>query len=101
MTISLSDLEKTGAQIIQNVIDHEGTINLIAGAVGILPEVTMAEKFLPMIAGALQFMQQESGKGLIDVFSDFMSHITPGQANSPILSVPAAAPATDTQAPAG
>lgn len=101
MTLSLTDLEKTAEQIIENVIDHETTINAIAGMVGILPEVTLAEKFLPMVAGALQFMQQESGKPLTQVFIDFMNHITPGQPNSPILTAPTPIVATDQQAPAG
>jgi hypothetical protein len=101
MTISISDLEKTGAQIVQNIIDHEGTINVIAGMMGILPAVALAEKFLPLLVGTLTFMQQASGKSLIDVTTDLANHITPGQANSPILAPTVTTAAANTQAPAG
>lgn len=101
MTISVADIEKTAATVIDGVISHEDLINTVASLGGFLPAVTFAEKGLPVLRAALQFMQQETGKSWTDVFSDLMAHLTPGQANSPILSAPAAAPATDTQAPAG
>lgn len=85
MTISIAEIEKTAESIVNNIIDHETSINLIAGMVGILPEVAVAEKALPIIAGVLQYMQGTSGKSLIQVFGDLMSHLTPGQPNSPVL----------------
>ena len=84
--ITIADLEKTAEQIVANLIDHETSINFIAGMVGILPEVAIAEKALPMIMGLLKFMQQETGKSLPEVFTDLMNHVTPGEPNSPILS---------------
>ncbi len=90
MSISLADIEKTASAIIQGISEHQTLINMIATSVGIMPEVALAEKALPMIAGILQFMQQESGKSLPDVFADLMSHLTPGQPNSPVLTAPAA-----------
>jgi len=86
MAISITDLGTTAGNIIQGITEHEALINMIAGAVGILPEVALAEKFLPMIAGLLQFMGQQSGKSLPDVVTEVMNHLTPGQPNSPILS---------------
>lgn len=99
MTVSIANLESTGIQIVQNVIDHEGTINMIAGMVGIAPEVAFAEKFLPMLVGTLKFMQQETGKGLADVFNDLMNHISPGGPLSPVLS-PAGTPTAEPSASA-
>ena len=88
--VTAVDLEKTGQQIVESIIDHEGTINMIAGMVGILPEVAFAEKFLPMIVGALKFMQEQSGKSLAEVAGNLMDHISPNGPLSPILSAPAA-----------
>lgn len=71
--------------IVQGVTDHEGLINTIAGMAGILPEVSLAEKALPMLAAVLQFMQQETGKGLLEVFQDLLNHLTPGAPNAAVL----------------
>jgi hypothetical protein len=88
MTVTAAGLESTGIAIVENIIDHEGSINMIAGMVGILPEVAFAEKFLPMIVGALKFMQEETGKSMAEVASDLMNHISPNGPLSPVLSPP-------------
>lgn len=88
MAVNIADLETTAIQIVQNVIDHESSINFIAGMMGVLPEVVLAEKFLPMLVGTLKFMQQSTGKPLTDVMGDLMNHISPGGPLSPILSPP-------------
>ena len=98
MTISIADLAKTAENIVEGVIEHEGLINTIAGAVGILPQVALAEKALPLLAGVLKFMQQETGKDLIDVFGDLLGHLTPGKPNSPVLTDGGP---PDTQSPQG
>lgn len=85
MSITIADLEKAAESIVEGVIDHEGLINVIAGTVGILPAVSLAEKALPLLAGVLQFLQQESGKGLVETFTDLINHLTPGQPNAPAL----------------
>lgn len=82
---TIATLESTAIDVVQGVIDHEGLINGVASALGVLPEVLFAEKAFPVIIGTLRFMQQESGKSWPDVFSDLMSHLTPGQPNSPAL----------------
>jgi hypothetical protein len=89
---TISDLEKTAQMIVDNIIDHETSINFIAGMMGIGPEVAIAEKFLPMIAGLLQFLQQSTGKPLIEVLPDLMNHITPGEPNLPSLGPPSQDP---------
>src|SRR5258708_36912143 len=83
---TITDLETTASNIVKGVMEHEMLINTIAGAVGILPEVELAEKLLPLIAGVLQVMQGQSGKSLLDVFGELVNHVVPGQPNSPILS---------------
>jgi hypothetical protein len=35
-----------------------------------------------MVCAVLQFMQEESGKGLLEVFQDLLNHLTPGQPNA-------------------
>jgi hypothetical protein len=95
MTFSIADVEALGLKIIQSVEDHEGVINTIAGMAGVLPEVSMAEKMLPGIAGVFQFMQQETGKSLLTVVEDWINHaIIPTGALSPVLSLPADATTT-------
>jgi hypothetical protein len=84
-TPSVSDLLTIAQTIIRNIEDHEDSINFIAGMAGILPEVALAEKALPMIAAVLQFMQEQTGKSLIEVFQDVLSHLTPGGPNSAVL----------------
>ena len=90
--ISIADLEKTGEQIVQNLLDHQASINFIAGMMGIGPEVALAEKALPLLVGVLKFMQQESGKSLTEVFSDLMNHNIPGLPNSSALAGPSQDP---------
>jgi hypothetical protein len=48
----------------------------------------MAEKILPVISSVLSFMEQETGKGLVQVVEDLLQHLTPGQPNSAVLSLP-------------
>ena len=93
MAVTLADIEKIGASVIEGIIDHEGLINTVAGAAGILPQVLMAEKLLPLVAGLLQFGEAETGKGLLQIVQDFVSHVTKGQSNSPWLNGPNAVPA--------
>ena len=81
---TIADIEKAASNIVAGVIDHEGLINTIAGAVGILPEVALAEKFLPLVAGVLQYMQG-NGSSLQQAFQDLVNHVTPGAPNSPQL----------------
>lgn len=83
---SIADIEKLGETIVNNIIDHEASINMLAGLAGLSVPVAYAEKFLPMIASTLHFMQQETGKPWTEVLSDLMSHLTPGQPNAPVLS---------------
>src|SRR6266702_6915772 len=83
---TIADVETAAANIIKGVTEHEGLINMIAGAVGILPEVALAEKLLPLLAGVLQIMQGSGGKSLIEVFEELVNHVTPGLPNSPVLS---------------
>lgn len=83
---TIADLEKLGETIVNNIIDHETSINMLAGLAGLSEPVALAEKFLPAIAGALHFMQQETGKPWMEIVSDLMNHITAGQPNAPILS---------------
>lgn len=73
------------SNIVRGVEEHEGLINTIAGMAGILPEVSLAEKALPAIVAVLTFLQEETGKAPLDVFRDFLNHITPGAANSSTL----------------
>ena|SRR6266436_5650542 len=89
---TVTDLEKAAQNVIQGVMDHEMLINMIAGAVGILPEVALAEKLLPLLAGVLQVMQGQGGGSLMDVFGQLVNHIVPGQPNSPILNGPSQDP---------
>jgi hypothetical protein len=85
MAINIADIEKTAANIVNGIIEHETLINMIATTVGIMPAVAIAEKGLPFIVGVLQFLQQESGKPWTEVIADFFAHNTPGQPNIPIL----------------
>ena len=89
---TITDLEKAAANIVQGVTEHEMLINMIAGAVGILPEVELAEKLLPLVTGVLKFMQGQGGGSLLDVFQQLANHIVPGQPNSPILTGPSQDP---------
>ncbi|SRR5260221_8142051 len=89
---TVADLEKAAQNIVQGVMDHEGLINIVAGAVGILPEVALAEKLLPLIAGVLQYMQGQGGGSLQDVFKQLVNTVVPGQPNSPILTGPSQDP---------
>ena len=82
---SAADIAKIGSGIVEGVIDHEGLINMIATAAGIMPAVALAEKALPLIAAALNFMAQEAGKSPMDVFGDLVKHLTPGAPNAPAL----------------
>lgn len=84
--ISVGGLVDIANNILTGVADHEDLINTIAGLAGVGPEVALAEKALPMVAAALKFMQSETGKGPVDVFHDFLNHITPSQPNSTALS---------------
>jgi hypothetical protein len=77
-----ANLMTIAGNILQGVESHQGLINSIAGMAGILPEVSLAEKALPMVCAVLQFMQEESGKGLLEVFQDLLNHLTPGQPNA-------------------
>jgi hypothetical protein len=77
-----ANLMTIAENILQGVESHQGLINSIAGMAGILPEVSLAEKALPMVCAVLQFMQEESGKGLLEVFQDLLNHLTPGQPNA-------------------
>jgi hypothetical protein len=93
--ISLANVEKVAETVIQGVIDHEDLINVLATATGTMLPVTYAEKTLPAIVAALQLLQQDSGKPWIEVFVDFINHITPGKAAAEVLgpAAPSAAPA--------
>src|SRR5258707_6130868 len=82
---TITDFETTASNIVKGVMEHEMLINTIAGAVGVLPEVELAEKLLPLVAGVLQFMQGQGGGNLMDVFNQLVNHIVPGQPNSQIL----------------
>jgi hypothetical protein len=77
-------------KILAGIADHEGLINTVADLAGFGPEVSMAEKILPVISSVLSFMEQETGKGLVQVVEDLLQHLTPGQPNSPVLSLPQA-----------
>lgn len=84
--ITAAGIIDIGNKIVEGVVDHEGLINTIAGMAGILPEVSLAEKALPILQLILQFLEQETGKGPLEVFKDLISHITPGGPLSPSLS---------------
>ena len=79
------NLLSIGTKILDGVVDHEHLINTIAGLAGVGPEVALAEKALPMVAATLKFLQQETGKGPLAAFKDFMDHLTPGMPNAPAL----------------
>lgn len=88
MSIDIAAIEKTAAAIVNGIIEHEGLINTVATLTGVMPAVAVAEKALPFVAGILQFLQQETGKSLTQVFADFLSHNTPSKPNLPELSPP-------------
>jgi hypothetical protein len=88
MSFTVSDLETLSENVLQGIVSRETQINIVAGMAGILPEVTIAEHVLPLAIAALQFMQQETGKTLLQVAEDFISHITPGLPNATVLSPP-------------
>ena len=83
--ITAASIVSIGENILQGITDHEGLINTIAGLAGIGPEVSMAEKLLPLLITVLQFLEQETGKGLVQVVEDLISHVTPGQSGAPAL----------------
>ncbi len=91
--MNIADIEKLGETIVNNIIDHQTSINMLASLAGLSVPVALAEKFLPMIAATLHFMQQETGKPWMEVLSDLMAHLTPGQPNAPVLAP--AAPGQD------
>jgi hypothetical protein len=86
MTLKVADIEALAVTTLNGVVARESEINIVAGMAGILPEVTVAEHVVPLVVVALQFMQQESGKTLLQTAEDFISHVTPGLPNSPVLS---------------
>lgn len=83
---NVADIEKAAEQIIKNVQEHEGSLNFIAGLAGILPEVQLAEKALPLLVQGLHLIEQETGKSPLDAFKDLVDHLTPSAPNSVVLS---------------
>lgn len=87
----------TSSQLIElaaKTVDAAGQIlpeiEAVSGLVpGAGPEIVSVEQVaalaLPQISRVLRFMMGETGKPLLTVFSDFISHATPGLPNSDVL----------------
>ena len=91
--MNLLDIEKAAEQALQAAIDHEGIINSIATMTGILPQVSLIEKSLPIGVALLQFAEQETGKPPLDILKDFLDHMLQ-YGRSIAGTSPAPAPAT-------
>jgi hypothetical protein len=74
MSWTFADVTALAKKVVDGVIADEPEINTIATMAGILPEVAMAEKGLPILALGLQVIAQETGKTPGQVFADVISH---------------------------
>jgi hypothetical protein len=60
------------------------------------PQAAVITPFLPLfqqVISAVDIVQQDTGKPVLDVIQDVINHLTPGQPNAPALSPTPAVPA--------
>lgn len=99
MDVNVSDIASTADNVLTSVMKVEpmvaaGVGMLVPGAAPIVamvqPQLVMAA---PFIHRALQALEKQNGGDAFSAFLDFLNHISPGRANSQVLTAanPAAA----------
>ena len=88
-TPSMGDLiataEKTVEAVDKMIPELTFAAGIIPGAAPLALVAQAAHAAAPLVEGVLKFMMAETGKSFMEVFADFVNHVTPGLPNAPIL----------------
>jgi hypothetical protein len=93
-TLDVSSAAATAEKVVETVMKVEPTIATMAGMFvpGAAPVVAMVQPAIlmaiPFIERALNDIASANGGDIMSAMIELLQHITKGQSNSPILSVP-------------